>query len=155
MIEGSEHMLNDMFGMYIAKYGKNYATEEEFEKRKQLFKDSHRHIVAINNSGGTSSVADHNMFSDWTHEEYQQLLGTWDKQKLIADGKYEGHHLLLAPEMLPTDNLPDEIDWVKKGAVTPVKNQAQCGSCWAFSTTGALEGANYVKTGELVSLSEQ
>lgn len=55
----------------------------------------------------------------------------------------------------PASNLPNEVNWADKGAVTPVKNQGQCGSCWAFSTTGSLEGAHFIATQKLDSFSEQ
>jgi cathepsin L len=52
-------------------------------------------------------------------------------------------------------DLPASVDWRAAGAVTPIKNQGQCGSCWAFSTTGSVEGANFIKNKQLISLSEQ
>jgi len=84
--------------------------------------------------------------SDWTAEEYKALLGYKMDMKKTRNEKY----------LEITEPMADDINWVEKGAVTGVKNQGQCGSCWAFSSTGAIEGAEFLHgTHKLTSLSEQ
>jgi len=133
---------------YVTEYGKQYGTKAEFEFRSALFKETLAHIEQ-HNSGNETHTLGVNHMSDWTEEEYKKLLGY--KPELRMGGLKQSN-----VELLDTSNLADDVNWVTSGAVTPVKNQGQCGSCWAFSTTGSVEGAEFLHgTKKLVSLSEQ
>lgn len=94
-----------------------------------------------------------NVHADLTNEEFKaRRLGfNYDAAKKYPRNVQQ-HQI---PSLGVAVDIPDSIDWREQGAVTQVKNQQQCGSCWAFSTTGAIEGVNAIFTGELESLSEQ
>jgi len=129
----------------MQQYSKVYATSE-FQSRFQIFK-SNMDYVRDWNAAGSATVLGLTHLADLSNEEYQRIyLGTH------FDGT---ERLKNVAAFQATGPLADTINWVNKGAVTPIKNQGQCGSCWSFSTTGSTEGAHFLKTGNLVSLSEQ
>jgi len=138
-----DHQVMTKFIHHMNAFGLNYGTKEEFEFRMDLWaqKDA---LINEHNAGNHSFTLGHNHMSTWTDAEYKQLLG------------YRGQEVTAKkPVYLDTSNLADSVDWRQKGAVNAVKNQGQCGSCWAFSATCAVEGAHAIKTGNLLSLSEQ
>lgn len=149
--------VKDAFERFLVDFGKveEYATKtaEEYARRLEIFAENVARAAEHQLNDRGSAKHGVTKFSDLTAEEFRaQFLG---HVKLAKDEreKYKGSRGVI--DNLPTDGLPEEFDWRFKGAVTRVKDQGQCGSCWTFSTTGALEGAHFLKTGKLVELSEQ
>ena len=138
---------------HVAAHNLSYATVEEFNARKGIFLETDAEIERINADSSNTFTAGHNFLSTMTSFEKKQLNGylAWtpeekvifeDKTPYCPGGEFCGENA-------------DTVNWVTKGAVTAVKDQGQCGSCWAFSSTGSMEGCEFIKTGTLTSLSEQ
>ncbi|KAK9113039.1 hypothetical protein Scep_020558 [Stephania cephalantha] len=134
------------FKGFLSQFKKSYADEAEHAYRFSVFKSNLRRAKR-HQKLDPSAVHGITQFSDLTPSEFRRQYLGLRRLSLPADAHQ-------AP-ILPTNDLPTEFDWRDRGAVTGVKDQGSCGSCWSFSTTGALEGANFLATGKLVSLSEQ
>ncbi|CAO2813910.1 unnamed protein product [Amaranthus hypochondriacus] len=144
----SEEKLHDLFVSWISKHARIYNSLEEKLLRFEIFKDNLKHIDE-RNKHISSYWLGLNEFADLTHQEF--------KNKYMGLGVAPRRNSDSAQHFTYKDvtSIPKSVDWRKKGAVTPVKNQGACGSCWAFSTVAAVEGINQIVTGNLTSLSEQ
>jgi len=132
-------------------FNKTYNQAEEAHRR-QLFLTKLAEIDAHNNDTSKTYKKGVNYFSDLTRQEFRQHLGLAPP----TGGKgFFGDTPITKYKALSARQAPTSVDWRSKGAVTPVKDQGQCGSCWAFSTTGAIEGAYAIKHNKLISLSEE
>jgi cathepsin L len=137
------------FGEFKATYGKTYTSSIEEEQRFQIFKVNIDYINKMNSMNHFFQLGV-TRFADLTADEFgtshfgiAKPAELWGSLPNLGSHEYYGEALAAS------------IDWTQKGAVTSVKNQGQCGSCWSFSTTGSLEGAWEIATGKLVPLSEQ
>lgn len=147
---------DEVMGLYeewLAKNGKAYNSLGEKDKRFEIFKDNLKFVDEHNSENRTYKVG-MNRFADLTNEEYRsRYLGTRTdaKRRFVKSKVGLSRRYVVRGE----EELPESVDWRTKGAVAPIKDQGDCGSCWAFSTVAAVEGLNKIKTGELIELSEQ
>jgi len=142
---GEEHYQSH-FAAFVAKYKKSY-DRADLLFRYNAFKTNVDKIEK-HNAGKHSYTLGMNKFGDMPFEEFHaKFTGYKPKQRDYIRSKNVAH--------LHDVHAPTSVDWRNKGAVTGVKDQGQCGSCWAFSATGAIEGANQIRSGKLYSVSEQ
>jgi len=148
----SDAEVQSLFEKFIRKYERNYYGSER-ETRFNVFRENVEK-ARYYNVLTRDAVYGVTKFMDLTEQEFKGMYlmkpKTPEELKKTFPGKPE-----IIKQYRSKDPLPDTFDWRPNGAVTKVKNQGVCGSCWAFSTTGNVEGQVFVKTKKLVSLSEQ
>ncbi|XP_007216164.2 senescence-specific cysteine protease SAG39 [Prunus persica] len=151
--EATSRSLQDasMYGrheQWMARYARTYNDIREKEKRFNIFKENVAYIESSNEDANKLYKLSVNQFADLTNDEFK-----------ASRNRFKGHECSTKTTSFKYENatssMPTTMDWRKKGAVTPIKDQGQCGCCWAFSAVAATEGITQLTTGKLISLSEQ
>lgn len=142
---GIPNKIYDEFNKFKSKYNVKYFDSLEEENRLYQFIKNYKIIEYWNENENNTHLLEINKFSDRYDYEIS-ASSCWNIKKTYG---------CKSQDYPSGKTMPDVKDWVQEEVITPVKNQGQCGSCWAFSTTGAIEGIWKIKTNELISLSEQ
>ncbi|KAF5948240.1 hypothetical protein HYC85_014197 [Camellia sinensis] len=141
-----EESMYERHEQWMTSFGRVYKDTAEKEERFKIFKANVEMIESFNKASNKPYKLGVNQFADLTNEEFK------------LRNRFKSHVCTAAKQLFKYENVtavPATMDWRKKGAVTPVKDQGQCGCCWAFSAVAAMEGINQLTTGKLISLSEQ
>jgi len=167
---GRSPAMEERFRRWKVEYNRSYATAAEERRRFRVYARNVAYIEATNAEAAAAGLTyelGETAFTDLTNQEFAAMYTA--PPPLHADGDDEdapavittraglvdAGRQLLPPYANLSDGAPASVDWRASGAVTPVKNQGRCGSCWAFSTVAVVESIYQIRTGELVSLSEQ
>ena len=137
----------NQFSNFQERFSKKYNTLQEMETHFQTFRTNIRNIILHNLDSTKNFTMGINQFTDLTPQEFKEQFVGGMKTPLGSYG--------CSTYSSGATGTPSSIDWRTKGAVTSVKDQGQCGSCWTFSATGAVEGAWAISKGQLIDLSEQ
>uniref|UniRef100_A0A0D3ENA5 Uncharacterized protein n=1 Tax=Oryza barthii TaxID=65489 RepID=A0A0D3ENA5_9ORYZ len=149
---GDDSVTMQMFEEWMAKFGKTYKCHGEKEHRFAVFRDNVRFIRSYRPEATYDSAVRINQFADLTNGEF---VATYTGVKPPPPATHPHPHPEEAPRPVDPIWMPCCIDWRFKGAVTGVKDQGACGSCWAFAAVAAIEGLTQIRTGKLTPLSEQ
>jgi len=138
----TENEYRAAFNEWMHAHSRTYA-HDAFRVKYNTFK-TNVDIVDANNAQNNGLTLALNKFADMSNAEFKAYYTGLKAQTTRQEN-----------DDTPSVEVPTSVDWRTKGAVTPVKNQGQCGSCWSFSSTGSLEGLNFIKNKKLLSFSEQ
>lgn len=161
-----EPVTMERFHRWMEQHGKSYPIADEKLRRFEVYRRNVEDIEATNREGRLSYTLGENQFTDVTSDEFlSTYTGRFTVPSEISDeGEIDDAEMLITTRAGDVAEgrganlsaaLPESVDWRTKGAVTPVKSQGTCGSCWAFASVAAVESLYQIKTGQLVSLSEQ
>lgn len=144
------------FQEFQLTHNKIYKDENELQTRQRIF-EVNKKIIDEHNKRFAKGLETYEMgvnkFTDLSPSEFQnRMLKNHRKNKTDRNNNYKGRFSSYSPT---NHDIPESIDWVEKGAVTPAKDQGNCGSCWAFAAVATLEGQYFLTTGELLNFSEQ
>jgi len=139
------------FREWMKEYGKTYDTPEEYKHRLEIYAKNLVRYEALNKAS-TTVIHGPTKFSDLTNDEFKEKYLIKNFTSPLVRG--EAVEVFTPPQNFP-QSYPSNYSWVTKGATTPIYNQGQCGSCWAFSTTESIESMNFLAGKTLTSLSMQ
>uniref|UniRef100_A0ACD5VK63 Uncharacterized protein n=1 Tax=Avena sativa TaxID=4498 RepID=A0ACD5VK63_AVESA len=169
-VDAGDMLMMDRFHVWQATHNRSYLSAEERLHRFEVYRNNVEYIEATNRRGDLTYELGENQFADLTQEEFLARYNAYaydrpdddDTSAITTMTAGGGYADLLWSSGGGENSLdaspppPPSVDWRAKGAVTPPKSQgSQCSSCWAFVTVATIETVNWIKTGKLVSLSEQ